>query len=90
MYTLRRITLDGVEMNQELGRSYTYVDRDYAPEQFQLTYDHVLNYPHENSDEIFGFISNEDGSIIQPLWKGQQNFVMTDRGATLAKLNPRT
>ena len=40
MFTLRRISSEGVEMNQVLGEHYTYIDRWKCPKEFERSWKH--------------------------------------------------
>lgn len=95
MFTLRRITGDGVQINTELGSKYNYIDRFASKEAFERIYrkaygDNVetpkYNPDSENDEErIFAFIENE--SLIQPLWCNQKSYIMTDGGKTFSRLS---
>lgn len=78
MYTLRRISSEGVEMNHYLGKIYTVVDSKKSPEIFKRDVEMFTD-----KEGIFAIVSNEDGSFIQPLFKRQKNYIMTDSGKTL-------
>ena len=57
MFTLRKITGDGAEMNFYLGKSYTLITAERNPQDFEETRK-VLGY---DADETYGFASDEDG-----------------------------
>lgn len=80
MFTLRKITGDGVELNFFLGKSYTLVTQDRNPEEFEKTRKH-LGY---DVDETYGFISDEDGHTFG-LFPKQQNYIMI-KGQTVAHI----
>lgn len=71
MFTLRKITGDGVEMNFFLGKSYTLILQERNPKEFEDTRQH-LKY---DEGETYGFISGDDGQILG-LFPKQQNYVM--------------
>lgn len=94
MFTLRRISSEGVEMNYQLGQSYTYIDRWASPKEFERTWKHihgenseVPDYDPKSEDDdkrIFGFVGH--GPFTQPLWANQKAYIMTDGGKTFANL----
>lgn len=75
MYTLRRITGENIEINQNLGNSYTVVRR-WNTEDFKKAYQTItpgpvreFNPESDNPDDrIFAFVSNENGFYSQPLY----------------------
>lgn len=95
MYTLRRISSKGVQMNFALGKSYTLIDRFASYEDFQNHFKkffdrgHVADLdPSANDDtkRVYCFVGNEDGSDEHALWMGQQAYIMTESGATFSNL----
>ena len=93
MFILRRISGEGIQMNQVIGDGYTFISRDCNHEEFEKTFELVFCRKHvadldETSDEdtknCYAFVCN--GSLIQPLYKNQKNFIMTDGGRTFEKL----
>lgn len=93
MFILRRITGTGVEMNQTIGKDYTVVYRDTNPEEFREAFktyflrDHVADLdPTADHDtkNVFAFVS---GDIFQPVYRNQQNYIMTESGKTFYKFN---
>lgn len=96
MFILRRISGRGIQMNHVLGEQYTIIGKFENPEEFKRTFlqhfkkDHVADSD-ETSDfdtkNVTFFIANEDGSILQPIYKNQQNYIMTDSGRTFDNLN---
>ena len=61
MFTLRKITNDGLEMNFSLGDSYTLVTKDRSPKEFE---DKMKDHP--SYDEAYAFICWKDG--VLPLY----------------------
>lgn len=89
MFTLRRISSVGVEINQVIGSSYTLIDRVRNPEEFRRTFKEHFDKKHvadldETSDKetknCYAFVCN--GEFIQPLFKNQMNYIMTSGGTT--------
>lgn len=79
MFALRKITNDGLEMNFSLGDSYTLVTKDRSPKEFE---DKMKDHP--NYDEAYAFIYWKDG--VLPLYRGQQNYIVSENGATYSNL----
>ena len=71
MFTLRKITGIGVQLNFYLGKSYTLVTKSRNPNEFEEARK-KLGY---DDDETFGFISDEDGHSFA-LFPKQQNYIM--------------
>lgn len=79
MFTLRKITQTGVEMNFNLGDSYTLVTKENSPEEFEKGLKEHLFY-----GDIYAFVSwnNE----ILPLYKNQKNYIVSESGKTYDNL----
>lgn len=97
MYTLRRISGPGVEMNFALGQSYTVVHRFISYEDFQRSFQAFYQKPHvadldPTADwetlNVFAFVVSENGTSVHPLYKDQQSYIMTENGGTFSKLKP--
>lgn len=92
MYTLRRITQEGVEHNSFLGKTYTVVDSRKSLETFKETGERFWErYPKhgivsDEDQETHAFVTTDEGEII-PLYKNQQNFIMTSDGRTFSNLS---
>jgi len=87
MYTLRRISEKGIEMNFSLGNSYTVVHKQSAPDEFEKDMSTFKNtYP---DGEIYCFVWAVNGTDVYPLFKGQQAYIMTPGGSTLSNLTLR-
>jgi hypothetical protein len=96
MFILRRISSEGIQMNQTIGESYTYIGRFENAEEFRRCFkkyferDHVADLDDTSDDDtkqVYCFISN--GSLHQPLYMRQQNYIMTDSGKTFSNLSWR-
>lgn len=96
MFTLRRISSQGVSMNFALGAEYTSINRFESYEEFSKAFKHYFGKPHiadldETSDKdtqkVFCFISNEGGSKIFPLYMNQHNYIMSENGKTFSSMN---
>lgn len=73
MFTLRKISGDGVELNFFLGKSYTLITQDRTPKEFEES---RLLFEY-GSEEVYGFISDEGGKTLA-LFPRQQNYIMVD------------
>ena len=96
MFTLRRISGDGIEMNQIIGDGYTYIDREINYEEFRVNFETTFGKKHvadmdETSDDdtkkCYAFVCNS--SYVQPLYKNQSNYIMTENGKTFANVSYR-
>lgn len=86
MYTLRKITGEGVQMNFNLGNSYSVVTLEANEEQFKKEYELFWNEKHSEKSETYAFVSYEGGNVL-PLYKNQFNYIMTDSGKTFSNLS---
>lgn len=95
MYTLRRISSDDVEMNKNLGDSYTVIDKEKNPDDFVLNLIEYFSVKRDTKDfdfyvdRVYKFIVGQYGIYIQPLYKGQQAYIMTSDGKTFDNLSKR-
>lgn len=71
MFTLRKVSGDGIQMNFFLGKSYTLITQENNPNEFEEARK-KLGY---DSDEVYGFVSDHDGHIYG-LFPKQQNYIM--------------
>lgn len=94
MYTLRKISGQGVQMNFYLGKSYTVIDRFVNYEDFKNCFktwygrEHVADLdPTADNDTktTYAFISDYEGNM-HALWMGQSNYIMTESGQTFSNL----
>jgi len=82
MYTLRRVTKDGIQMNFALGNFYSLIYRD-SPH-FKREADTI---PLDNEDDVTCLVSSSDPSELpHPIFKSHDNYIMTESGQTLSKL----
>ncbi|HAY3545127.1 TPA: hypothetical protein JRX92_003528 [Elizabethkingia anophelis] len=96
MFVLRRVTGDGVEMNKVLGEGYNYVCRERNYDEFCKMFEkyfeknHVADLDTESDNDTkncYAFITS-DGHL-QPLYKTQHNYIMTERGKTFDNVSYR-
>lgn len=85
MYTLRRISSRGIEMNFNLGDSYTVIRKEDSPDHFELEYK-ALGLTDE---KVFALVSKEGGDAIYPLYLNQGNYIVGPDGKTLDNIKPR-
>lgn len=101
MFTLRRFSSDGIEMNHIVGDNYTYINRERNPKEFRKEFkahfkkdypddlDEYLADLNETSDDdmtdCYAFVCNPP--FYQALWITQKSFIMTDNGKTFANLS---
>lgn len=79
MFTLRKITNDGLEMNFSLGDSYTLVTKERSPKEFE---DKMKDHPFY--DKAYALIYCKDE--ILPLYKTQKNYIVSENGTTYSNL----
>ena len=90
MYTLRQITKEGVQGNLALGSHYTVAFKHSSPEAFERIYKDAYAFKEMTLDkginpDCYAMIQSELVSFVF-LWKGEENYIMTDSGKTFAKL----
>lgn len=93
MLVLRRFSGDGVEMNQVIGDGYTYISREVNPNEFREAFKNYFKKLHvadndpasdKETKSCYAFVCQ--GSLIQPLYKNQKAFMMTESGQTFSNL----
>jgi len=98
MFTLRTITLDGLECNQSIGDYYVYVSRERNYEAFSIHFEKYFEMKHvadldgtsdKYTKETYGFLVYQGGSQTMPLYIGQKSFIMTDDGKTFDNITFR-
>lgn len=94
MFILRRISGEGIEMNQTIGLDYTIVYRETNAEEFRRTFEQHFEKPHvadldatadHDTKNVFAFVCLT--SFWQPLYKNQQNYIMTESGKTFHRFH---
>lgn len=87
MYTLRKITKDGLEMNFNLGNSYTLVTKERNSEAFEKD---MKAIPYVDIEErgIYGIVWSQD-SQMNLLYDYQQSYIMTESGKTFSNVSKR-
>lgn len=80
--------MKGVEMNHELGKSYTLITLGINTEEFRQTFRLIFerDYDTVQDNDTYAFVTGEGGTYVQPLYKGQQAYVMTSEGSTFSNL----
>ena len=83
-------------MNQVIGDGYTYINRETNYDEFCRSFkvyfdkDHVADLDEESDGDTkncYAFVVN--GAFLQPLYKNQKNFIMTESGKTFDNLTCR-
>ncbi|MCL1658612.1 hypothetical protein M2T79_18555 [Elizabethkingia miricola] len=96
MFVLRRISGEGIEMNKVIGDGYTVIDRESTVEDFKKVFEHyfekrqIADLDSESdfdTKNCYAFVTND--SFIQPLYKNQQNYIMSENGKTFSNLTYR-
>ena len=85
MFVLRRLTSKNVERNTILGESYLLIDAERNLGDFEKSLD-VLKC---DRDDVYGFISYDEGSKLIPLYKKSVYFIMIGNGQTFANITHR-
>lgn len=97
MFILRRFSkgTNNVEINQMLGESYTMTYRYNSYEKFRELFklyfdkDHFADLDDTSDDDmknVFAFISYNDGSKLQPLYRSQLIFIVCSDGKTFCRI----
>jgi hypothetical protein len=79
MFILRRILPDGVEINTCLGTDYVFVSRQKNIDEFNRT---VELWSKDDTKEVYGVITYDDGKTIMPLYERSNYYIMTSDGKT--------
>lgn len=94
MFTLRRYTKYGVQMNQEIGDGYSFIDREVNYSEFCINFERWFKRKHvadldptadDDAKNVYAFVGN--GEIIQPLYKNQTAYMMSETGQTFANVS---
>jgi len=91
MFILRRISGNGIEINQKIGDSYTLITRESNREAFVIAFEQTFG-KNKSIDIVdlveetvcYAFVCGD--SITQPLYENQKNFIMTESGKTFCNL----
>jgi hypothetical protein len=85
MFILRRITSELTEINECLGKNYVFINKDKDEAEFQRA---VKPFDWEDED-IYGFISYDNGASFMPLYKKSQYYIMMSDGKTFDNISYR-
>jgi len=85
MFILRKISGDGIQMNFDLGKSYTLLTEEQNPKDFKSLKDKTV---YSNDDCIYGFVCEEGGKEHQ-LSSSQKSYIMTSDGKTFANVSKK-
>ncbi len=84
MFVLRRITSRQVTTNTVIGESYTLFDAERNPEDYSKFLE-VLKVGED--DDVYGFISHNDGNKLIPLYRKSVYFIMMCNGRTFENIS---
>jgi hypothetical protein len=96
MFILRRISSQGIEMNQEVGDEYTYINKYLNYDEFCKCFEKYFKKPHVadlnqivdfDTEHVYAFVCHID--FVQPLYDNQFNYMMTGEGNTFCNLSER-
>jgi hypothetical protein len=82
MFVLRRLTSQNVERNTVLGESYLLIDAERNPEDFEKSLGILKN----DRNDVYGFISYNEGGKLIPLYKKSVYFIMMGNGQTFSNI----
>ena len=89
-------TLKSSQHNLAIGSYYSLIFREEDYESFSEMYREEFKKSHvadmdESSDNLskntYGFLIYKDGSTTIPLYKNQQNYIMTENGNTFSNIS---
>lgn len=83
MFVLRKFSSDNVEINIELGQTYTKVG-ECCPNELNRVKD-ILGF--EEDPNVVAIITGDGGNPVIPVLKNQLTFIMSDSGATFDCIN---
>jgi hypothetical protein len=87
MFVLRRITSQNVEINTSLGDYYVLIDKVRNPKEYQETLE--MQFQVKEDPDIYGFITYENGSKIEPLYRKSSYWIMGINGQTFANVTSK-
>jgi len=90
MFILRRITSESIEVNECLGTGYVLILKERNREEFGKTAKIMKLNEAEMINNIYGFITYNNGSDIMPLYQESLYFVMASDGKTVANISLNT
>lgn len=85
MFILRRITSENVERNTVLGESYLLINA----ERNQKDFNESLEIMKCEKEDVYGFISCNEGSKLIPLFKKSTYFIMMSNGQTFSNITQK-
>ena len=85
MFILRRITSENTERNTVLGESYILITDERNQNDFEKS-NKIMKC---DRNDIYGFISHEEGTKLIPLYKKSSYFIMMSNGQTFSNITHR-
>jgi hypothetical protein len=86
MFILRRITSENIEINTCLVIDYVLISREKNLEEFKKT---TELWTEEDSKEVYGLVTYDEGESIMPLYKKSQYYVMIGDGKTFSNITDK-
>ena len=84
MFTLRKVTSNGIVSNQFIGDEYSILRKSSNKEQFEK----LLNQNYNFNDKIYAFIRFGGNTMTLPLYLGNRYFIVSSNGNTFEKIRP--
>jgi hypothetical protein len=81
---LRKIS-QGRPTNIDIGRSYTVLHEEFTPEHFKTDAGMLLQ-SEDLRRECYALVIYDNGKEVEPLYRKQQAYIMTDSGQTFENL----
>lgn len=85
MYTLRKISSNGLEQNFFLGENYSIITERKSKESFNERFEIFWKDSPNPLSETIAFITNQEGKCF-PIFKNDETYIMTESGKTFSKL----
>lgn len=85
MFILRRINTEGLECNMCLGEDYIVTRKAENKERFES----LAKAWSCGTDEIYAFITSDNATKMQPLYKKSRYYIMTENGKTFSNISFR-
>lgn len=86
MFTLRRISKAGLEINTCLGEEYVLVIKETHPVEFT---DRVKMWKDHEIDGVYGIVAFENGNKLMPLYETSTYYIMSSDGKTFDNISKK-
>lgn len=84
MFTLRKVSSNGIASNQYIGDEYTIIRKSSNEAEFNKILKQNFNF----NSQIYGFVKYGSSAFIIPLYDGSRYFIMSSNGNTFESLRP--